>query len=82
MAGDNRVISIVEHKDEEIQWACTMSLYTDSGEPETLTEAMTRPNGNLWNMSAISEVNNFLSRKACILTKISAVKPNSESLYM
>ena len=82
MAGDNRVISIVEHEDEEIQWACTMSLYTDAGEPETLTEAMTRPNGHLWKMSAISEVRNFLSRKACILTKRSAVKPNSESLYM
>ena len=35
---------------------------------------MTRPNGNLWKMSAISEVNKFLSRKAWNPKKISAVK--------
>ena len=35
---------------------------------------MTRPNGNLWKMSAISEVNNFLSRKAWIPTKRIVVK--------
>ena len=35
---------------------------------------MTRPNGNLWKMSVISEVNNFLSGKSWIPTKISVVK--------
>ena len=48
--------------------------FVDSGEPDTLKEAMTRPNGKFWKMSAILEVNNFLSRKAWILTKISVVK--------
>ena len=46
----------------------------DYGEPETLKEAMTKLNGNLWKMYVISEVNNFLSRKAWISKKRSAVK--------
>ena len=46
VTGDTRVIQIVENEDDEIQWACSMSMYTDSGEPKTLKEAMTRPNGN------------------------------------
>ena len=37
-----------------------MSIYMDAGEPETLKEAITRPNGNLWKISAIYEVNNFM----------------------
>ena len=41
----------------------------DEGEPETLKEAMTTSNGHLWKMSAISEVKNFLSRKAQIPIK-------------
>ena len=72
--GDTRVIPIVEHEYDKIQWSCITSIYTDAGEPETLKEAMTSPNGNLWEMYAISEVNNFLSRKAWILTKIGVVK--------
>ena len=71
---DTRVIKIVKHEDDEIYWACITSIYTDDGEPETLKEAMTSTNGNLWKMSSISEVNNFLSRKAWISTKRSAVK--------
>ena len=47
VTGDMRVIPIVDHKDDEIQWACSMSISTDAGEPEILKEAMTRPNGNL-----------------------------------
>ena len=35
---------------------------------------MTRPNGHLWKLSAISEVNNFISRKLWIPTKRSFVK--------
>ena len=35
-----------------------MSISTDSGDPETLKEVMTRPNGNLWGISTISEVKN------------------------
>ena len=35
---------------------------------------MTRPNGNLWKMSAMSEVKFFLSRKAWIPTKRSVLK--------
>ena len=45
----------------------------DAGEPYTLKEEMTRPNGNLQKMSEISEVNNCLSRKAYIPTKRSIV---------
>ena len=45
---DTRVIPIVEHKDDKIQWACSTSISMDAGEPETLKEAMTRPNGHLW----------------------------------
>ena len=41
---------------------------------------MTRPNGNLWKMSAISEVNNFLSRKALIPMKRSTVKSKDRKL--
>ena len=47
VTGDMRVIPIVDHKDDEIQWACSMSISTDAGEPEILKEAMARPNGNL-----------------------------------
>ena len=46
--GYNRVIPIVEHEDDKIQWACSTSIYTDAGEPETLKEAMTIPNVHLW----------------------------------
>ena len=46
--GDTRVIHIVEHKYDKIQWACSTSIYTYDGEPETLKEAMTSPNGHLW----------------------------------
>ena len=42
--GETRVIPIAEHEDDEIQWVCITSISTDSGEPETLKEAMTRPN--------------------------------------
>ena len=49
VTGDTRVIPIiVEHKKYEIQWACSKSISTYAGEPETPKEAMTRPNGNLW----------------------------------
>ena len=57
-----------------------MSISTDSGEPDTLKEAMTRPNRHLWKMSAISEVNNFLSRKAWIPTKRSVIKAKGRKL--
>ena len=68
------VTTIIDHEDEKIQWACSTSIYTDDGEPETLKEAMTRPNGNLWKMSAILEVKHVLSRKSWIITKRSVVK--------
>ena len=44
--GDTRVIMIVEHEDDEILWACSTSIFTEYGEPETLKEEMRRPNGN------------------------------------
>ena len=44
---DTSVTTIIDHEDEKIQWACSTSIYTDDGEPETLKEAMTRPNGHL-----------------------------------
>ena len=72
--GDTRVIPIVDNEDDEIQWVCSTSIYTESVEPETLKEAMTRTNRHLWKMSTISEVNNFLSRKAWITTKRSVHK--------
>ena len=46
VTGDTRLIPIVEHEVDEIQWACSTYIYTDSGEPETLKKAMTRPNGH------------------------------------
>ena len=70
--GDTRVIPIAEHEDDEIQRVRSTSISTDSGEPETLKEVMTRPNGHLWKMSTMSEVNNFLSRKAWIMKKKNA----------
>ena len=36
VTGDTRVITIVEHKDDKIQWTCSMSISTDDGEPGTL----------------------------------------------
>ena len=55
-----RVIPIVvEHEEDEIQWVCNTSISNYSGEPDTLKESMTRPNGYLWKISAISEVNFF-----------------------
>ena len=42
--GDTRVIPVVDQKDDEIWWACSMYIFTDAGQPETLNEAMTRPN--------------------------------------
>ena len=47
VTGDTRVIPIMDHEDDEIQWACSTSISTGAGELETLKEAMTRPNGNL-----------------------------------
>ena len=44
VTGDTRVIPIMEHEDDKIQWACSTSISTDAGEPETLKEAMTGPN--------------------------------------
>ena len=48
VTGYTRFIPIMEHEDDEIQWACSTSISTDAGEPDTLKEAMTRPNGHLW----------------------------------
>ena len=64
----------MEHKKDEIQLACSNFISTESGEPDTLKEATTITNGHLWKISAINEVNNFLSRKAWILTKRSVAK--------
>ena len=50
---DTRVIPVVEHGYDEIQWVCSMYISTDSGEPENLNETMTRPNEHLWKISAI-----------------------------
>ena len=70
-----RVIPIVvEHEEDKTQWAQNKSIYTDSGEPDTLKESTIRPNGHLWKISDISEVNNFLSRKEWILIKKRIVK--------
>ena len=44
VTGDKIVIPILEHKYDEIQWAYSTSIYTDTGEPDTLKEAMTRKN--------------------------------------
>ena len=74
LTGDTRVINIVEHEDGKIQWACSKSISTNDGEPDTLKEAMTMPNGNLWKISAISQANSFLSRKVWIPTKIIIIK--------
>ena len=68
----------MEHKDDKIQRACSTSISTDAGEPETPKEAMTRPNGHLWKMSTISEVNKILPRKAWIPTKRCVVKPKGK----
>ena len=74
VTGDTRVIPIVENEYGKIQWAYSTYIYTNVVEPETPEEEMARPNGHLWKMYAISEVNIFLSRKAWILTNIRVVK--------
>ena len=53
VTGDIGVTPIVEQKDKKIHWARSTSISTDSGEPGTLKESMTRPNGHLWKMSMI-----------------------------
>ena len=63
VAGYTRFISIVEHEYNRIQWVCSPSISTDYGDTDTLKEAMTRPNGNLWKMSAISEVKNICQER-------------------
>ena len=45
---------IVEHEEDGIQWACNTSISTDTGEYETLREAISRPIGHLWKISAVS----------------------------
>ena len=62
MTGDTRVIPIMEHKDDEIQWECRTYISTDDRMPDTLKESMTSPNGHLWKMSAILEVKNSIKR--------------------
>ena len=52
----------------------------DAVEPETLKEAMTRPNRHFWKMSAISEVKNLLSRNTLIPINRSKVKPKGMNL--
>ena len=74
MTRDTRVVLIVEHEEDEINWACSTSISRGTGEPEAFKEAMTRPNIHLWVMSAISEVNNVFSINAWILTTRIAVK--------
>ena len=75
VTGDTRVVRIfMKHKEDEIQWAFNKSISTDAREPETLKESMSRPSGHLCKMSVISEVNHFLSRKACIVINIITVK--------
>ena len=69
ITGDTRVIPIVEHEDDEIQWICSTPISTDAGEPDNLKEAMTRPNEHLRKTSSVSEVKYFLSRKAWIPKK-------------
>ena len=59
VTGYMRVIPTMGHKDDKIQWTCGTSISTDVGEHETPKEAIMRLNGNLWKMSAISEVNIF-----------------------
>ena len=56
VTGDTRVIPMVKHEDDEIQWPCTTYISTDAREPDTFKEATTRPNGHLLKMPAISEV--------------------------
>ena len=56
VTGDTIVIRIVEHKDDKIQWEYNMYISIDTGEPETLKESMTGPNGHLLKFPAISEV--------------------------
>ena len=46
MKEDTIIIPIVEHEDDDIQWACGTSISTDAGELATLKEEMTRPNGH------------------------------------
>ena len=52
----------------------------DVGEPETLKESTTIPNGHLWKISSIYEVNVFFSRKAWIPIKRSTVKSKGRKL--
>ena len=77
--GDTRVIPIVvEHEEDKIKLSCNTSISMNEGEPETLKEAMSIPNQYLLKISDIYEVNNFLSRKACIPIKIS--KANTKDI--
>ena len=46
VTGDTIVIPIMEHKYDEIHWACSTSISIDAEETETLKEVMTSPNGH------------------------------------
>ena len=52
----------MEHEYGKILWACSTSIYTYTGEPDTPKEAMTGPNGHLWKgRNEISENSSELS---------------------
>ena len=71
---DTRFVPIVKQEDDKIHRACSTSTSMGAGEPETLKEVMTMPNGHLWGVSAIYEVGSVLSRKSWIPKNISVVK--------
>ena len=79
---DDRVILIVEHKEDGIQWACSKYIFTESGESESLKEVMTISNGNLWKMSAILEFNNFCKERNGFGQREASLKKNIEIQYL
>ena len=77
---DTRVIPIVEHKHDVIQWAFNKLISIDTGDPDTPKEKIFRPIGYLWKMSAVSEINNIISIKNLIPIKITTVKSKGRKI--
>ena len=74
VTSDTIVILItVEQEEYKIQWACDTSISIDAVEPETLKESMSIPYVHLCKMSAIYEVNGFMSINSWIPIKRSKV---------
>ena len=66
--------------ERHIHFCFATAIHSDPGEPKTFKEAMNSKERELWKHAVISEINNFLSRKAWKFVKRSLVKERGRRL--